>query len=325
MTVKSSLDDRRVQALIGKFISGSIKALTPTFNLNRGFIYPDVEEIIGESENVEKFLTTLVEAGILRRELYDKAIYCPRCGSVNVSIQYCCPFCLSFDIKRRSLIEHFKCGYIDTEEKFVSVNGLTCPRCKHQLTAEDVDYKRAGLWCTCNNCGKSFDIPVPKHFCRNCKTNFTFENAVIKDVYVYQLDESITKSVATEWAVLAPIKKLLEERTFKVEAPGILRGKSGVKHVFDLIACNNGRKQGTMAINIFTSSDGKPIPEHAIIDMFAKAYDSNVKKAILIAMPRISENGRKLANHYKICLVEAETSEEAVGKIKELLNQSHGL
>ena len=42
MTVKSPLDDRRVQALLSKFMSGSIGALTPIFDLKRGFVYPDV-------------------------------------------------------------------------------------------------------------------------------------------------------------------------------------------------------------------------------------------------------------------------------------------
>ena len=322
MTVKSPLDDRRVQALLNKFMSGSIDTLTPIFDLNRGFVYPDVEEIIGESEDAEKFLAMLVEAGILKRELYDKTVYCPKCGSANVSVQYCCPFCLSYDIKKSSLIEHIKCGYMDIEEKFVSGDGLICPKCESQLNVEDVDYRRAGLWCTCNKCGRSFDIPVPRHFCRNCQTNFTFENAKIKETYKYRLNEDIVKTAASEWAILAPIRKMLEDKGFNVETPGFMEGRSGVKHMFDIIAYNNGRKPEKMAINISTSPDGKPVPEHAIIDMFAKAFDSNTERAILIAIPKISENGRKLANHYKIRLIEAKTPKEALDKIEQLQDLS---
>jgi transcription elongation factor Elf1 len=263
----------------------------------------------------------LVEAGILKRELYDKTVYCPKCGSANVSVQYCCPFCLSFDIKRSSLIEHIKCGYMDIEEKFVSGEGLICPKCKRQLNVEDVDYRRAGLWCTCNKCGRSFDIPVPRHFCRNCQTNFTFENAKIREAYKYRLNEDIVKTAASEWAILAPIRKMLEDEGFKVETPSFMEGRSGVRHMFDIIAYNNGRKTEKLAINISTSPDGKPVPDHAIIDMFAKTYDSNIEKAILIAIPKISENGRKLANHYKISLIEAKTPEETIEKIKETLKQ----
>ena len=318
MTFKSPLEDRRVQALLNKFMSGSIDALTPIFDLKRGFVYPEVEKIIGESEDAEKFLAGLHEAGILRRELYDKIVCCPKCGSVNVSSLYCCPFCFSFDIKRSSLIEHIKCGYMDIEEKFISGDGLFCPKCKRELREEDVDYRRAGVWCTCNKCGKSFDIPVSRHFCRNCQTSFTFENAKIKGAYTYRLNEGIVKTAASEWAILAPIRKLLEDRGFKVETSGFLEGRSGIKHMFDMIAYNNGRKPEKLAINISTSQDGKTVPEHVIIDMFAKAFDSKVEKAILIAIPKMSENGRKLANHYKICLIEAKTQKEALDKIERL-------
>jgi len=322
MTVKSPLDDRRVQALLNKFMSGSIDALMPIFDLKRGFVYPDVEEIIGESEDAEKFLAMLVEAGVLKRELYDKAVHCPKCGSMNVSVQYCCPFCLSYDIKRSSLIEHIRCGYIDIEEKFVSGVELICPKCRRKLTVEDVDYRRAGLWCTCNKCGRSFDMPTPKHFCRNCQTSFTFENAKIKEAYKYRLNEDFVKTATSEWSILAPIRKLLEEKGFKVETPGFMEGRSGVKHMFDIIAYNNGRKSERLAINISTSPDGKQVPDHAVIDMFAKTYDSDIEKAILIAIPKISENGRKLANHYKICLIEAKTPEETIERIKETLKQN---
>jgi hypothetical protein len=55
--------------------------------------------------------------------------------------------------------------------------------------------------------------------------------------------------------------------------------------------------------------------------MFAKTYDSNIENVILIAIPKISENGRKLANHYEIRLIEAKTPEETIEKIKETLKQ----
>jgi transcription elongation factor Elf1 len=319
MTVKSPLDDRRVQAFLNKFIGEKLESLTPTFDLQKGFVYPKLEEILGESNDVEEFLAMLVDAGILKRELYDKVVCCPRCGSVNVSSLYCCPFCLSFEIKKSSLIEHIKCGYMDTEEKFVNGDGLICPKCKRELTKEDVDHRRAGVWCICNKCGRSFDIPVPRHFCRNCQTSFTFENAIIRDAYTYRINKDAVESVASEWAVIAPIRKLLEDKGFNVETPGFMEGRSGVKHMFDMIAYNNGGKPEKLAINISTSQNAKSVPEHAILDMFAKTFDSNIEKAILIAIPKVNENGRKLANLYKIRLIEAKTPEETIEKTKEIL------
>jgi transcription elongation factor Elf1 len=320
MTVKSPLDDRRVQALLNKFMSGSIDALTPIFDLKRGFIYPEIEEIIGESEDAEKFLEMLCEAGILKRELWDKIVCCPRCGSVNVSSLYCCPFCLSFDIKKSSLIEHIKCGYMDSEEKFVNGDRLICPKCKRELSEKDIDYRRAGVWCTCNKCGRSFDIPILRHFCRNCQTNFTFENAKIREAYKYRLNEDVVKTAASEWAILAPIRKLLEDKGFKVETPGFVEGGSGVRHMFDIIAYNDERKPQKTAINVSMSTDGKPVSEQAIIDIFAKAFDSKIEKAVLIAMPSASENTKKLAKLYNIHLIEAKAPNEILKEIERLQN-----
>jgi len=317
MTLKVPLDDRRVQALLNKFMSVKVERLIPLFDLKRGLIYPEVEEIVGDSISPEEFLLMLYESGILRRELYEKVVCCPKCGSVNVSTLYTCPFCGSFDIRKSSLIEHIKCGFIDVEEKFRKGGRLICPKCGRDLAELDVDFRRAGVWCTCNKCGKSFDIPVPRHFCRNCKTNFTFEDAEFKNAYIYSLNEDVVKTATMEWAVLAPIKKLLEERGFRVETPGFVEGRSGVRHMFDMTAQNNGRKSYKTAINISESADGKPVTEQAVIDMFAKAYDSNIEKLILIAMPKISENGKRLANLYKIHIIEAKKPNDALEKIKE--------
>lgn len=322
MTMRDPLDDRRVQALVNKFMSERVKAITPHFDLKRGLVYPEVEEIVGGSSRAEEFLSMLYESGILRRELYEKIICCPKCRSVNVSILYSCPFCGSFDVGKSSLIEHIKCGFIDVEEKFRKGSRLVCPKCGRDLAELDVDFRRAGVWCTCNKCGKSFDIPVPRHFCRDCQTNFTFEEAEFKNAYTYSLNEDIVKIVAMDWAILAPIKKLLEERGFMVETPGFVEGRSGVRHMFDMIAQNNGRKPYKIAINISTSTDEKPVQEQAIIDMFAKAYDSNIEKKFLVTVPRVSESGKKLANLYKIRIIEAKNSDDALEKIKSSLNSN---
>ena len=311
--------DQRVQALLNKFMSGKLQVIRPVFDLKRGIVYPDVEEIVGGPPEDEEFLAKLYDAGLLQRELYDKAVYCPCCGSANVSIHYSCPYCKSFDIRKSSLIEHAKCGYLDVEEKFRAGNKLICPKCHVELRDLDVDYRKAGVWCTCNKCGKSFDIPVPRHFCRECSHAFNFEEAVFKEAYTYRLNEEAVEHAALDWTILAPIRSLLEERGFKVEAPSFIDGKSGVKHMFDMAAHGKGTTRNIIVINISASQNKKPVPDQPIIEMFAKTFDSAVDKAFLIAIPKVSESGRKLANLYKIHVVEARTPHEALEKLKATL------
>jgi transcription elongation factor Elf1 len=307
--------DHKVQLLISKFVSGELGTLNPTFDPKHGFRYPVIDEIVGDSSMTDEFLQELFEGGVLASKLYDKIIYCPSCSSANVSIHYTCPHCKSFDVKKSALIEHIKCGYIDTEDHFQKEGKLVCPKCNKELTNPDVDYHRAGVWCTCNQCAKSFDIPVPAHFCRNCKANFTFDEALYKDVYSYSLTPQAAKEANLGYILTVPIIEFLENLGFEVESPGFLNGSSGTRHMFDLTAVSTGAKKSTTAIDIATSSDDV-VSEQSVISMFAKIFDATPDLACLVAIPKMSENGRKLASLYKINLVEAKDHNAAIERLK---------
>jgi hypothetical protein len=273
-----------------------------------------VEAIVGDALSAESFLNRLYEAGILERRLYDKIIYCPKCGSASISIHYCCPYCKSFNIQKSALIEHVKCGYMDVEENFKKGNSkLVCPKCREELRKLDIDYRKAGMWCTCKDCGKSFDIPVTAHFCRDCHANSTFEEAVIKDVYAYSLKEEAKEEVATGWIIIAPIREFLIENGFEVESPAFIKGKSGANHMFD-IAAYKGEEEAERKVTVIdlATSAENAVSEQPVIALFAKIYDVSPENAYLIAIPKMSENGKKMAELYSIKLVEAKNQKEAI-------------
>jgi len=311
--------DHRLQLILSRFLSGEITKLDPVFDSNYGYRYPTVETIVGDPAATEEFLTHLYDLGILTRQAFDKMIYCPKCSSANVSIRYCCPYCKSSNIKKRALIEHIPCGYIDTEDHFQKEDKLICPRCHNELDKPEVNYRKAGVWCSCNDCGKSFDIAVPSHFCRVCTTNFTFEDAVYRDVYSYSLNEEIMKEAGVGYILVAPLREFLRSHGFEVESPGFLKGKSGASHMFDITASRGDITRNILVIDLATSAD-EPVSEQSIIAMFAKVYDVAPDKACLIAIPKMSENGRKLANLYNIQLIEAKNQNEAIKALKTCIN-----
>jgi len=303
--------DHRSQLVLSKFLSGELTKLDPVYDLAYGYRYPVIESIIGDPSATEEFLTRLYELGILKRETFDKMIYCPSCSSANVSIRYCCPYCKSFNIKKSSLIEHIPCGYIDTEDRFKREDKLFCPRCHTELNKPDVNYRRAGIWCSCNDCNKSFDIPVPSHFCRVCSKGFTFEEAVYRDIYSYSLNKEIMKEAGMGYILVAPIREFLQSRGFTVESPSFLKGKSGASHMFDVAASRGDITRNVIVIDLATAAD-EPVSEQSIIAMFAKVFDVTPDKACLIAIPMMSESGRKLAELYNIQLIEAKDQNEAI-------------
>ncbi|MGD8506600.1 MAG: hypothetical protein PVF15_08060 [Candidatus Bathyarchaeota archaeon] len=310
--------DPRFQTFLHKFLSGELNKLNPVFDPKQGYRYPQVEAIVADPATAEEFLNRLYEMAYLKRELYDKIIFCPACNSANSSIRYCCPYCRAFDIKKSSLIEHVSCGYIDAEESFQKEGKLVCPKCGKELTKPDVDYRKAGIWCSCNGCGKSFDIPVPSHFCRECNEDFTFEDANYRDVYSYALNEATMKEAGTHYLLVAPIRDFLQDHGFHVESPGFLKGKSGASHIFDIIASSDESSNKLVVMDIASSSSEDVVSEQAIISMFAKVFDVSPNMACLIAIPKISENGKKLSELYKIKLIEAENQNVAIKALESL-------
>jgi hypothetical protein len=310
--------DHDTQVLVGKFLGEEIKDLQPVFSLDRGYAYPVVDTIVGDQSRTEAFLKKLSDAGILEKKIYDKIITCPKCGSRNISVRYYCPHCKSFDIQKSSLIEHVKCGYMDVESNFHKEGKLICPKCHEELRKPEVDYRRAGVWCTCNECSKSFDIPAASHFCRDCHGDFTFEEIVIKNVYSYSLKEEARNEATVGWMLIAPIKELLSKEGFKVESPAFLKGKSGANHFFDFVARKGTDIEKVLVIDLAISGEGT-ISEQPVIGLFAKIFDVSPDNAYLVAMPRISENAKKMAQLYKIHVVEAKNEKEATKALKEEL------
>ncbi len=312
--------DHRVQLLLGKFVSGQLSKLTPVYDPKRGYRYSIAEKIVGEPAATDKFLSQLFDVGVLERELYDKIVYCPTCDSANVSLHYCCPHCKSFNIRKSALVEHVPCGYIDAEEQFRKKGKLVCPKCGKKLSKLDVDYRKAGVWCTCNDCGKSFDIPVPLHFCRDCHQNFSFEEALYKDVYLYKISDEAMQEAALGPILIAPIREFLEKSGFDVETPGFLKGKSGASHMFDIMASRDEISRNITVIDLATASEGV-ISEQSVIGMFAKVYDVSPDKAYLVAIPKMNEDGKKLAALYNIELVEARDQQEALKRLKAAIKE----
>ncbi|HVP26340.1 MAG TPA: hypothetical protein VMT26_01575 [Candidatus Bathyarchaeia archaeon] len=310
--------DRNTQVFLSKFLSGEISKLEPVYDPEVGYRYAVVEKILGDDVKAEEFLNKLYEAGVLNRHLYDKIVYCPKCSSANISVRYCCPYCKSFDIQKSSLIEHVKCGYMDVEKNFQKGNKLVCPKCHDELKKLDMDYRQAGIWCTCKECGKSFDIPVTAHFCRNCHATSTFEDAVINDVYAYSLKEEVKDEVSLDWVVITPIRDFLRENSFEVESPAFLKGKSGANHIFDIAAFKGATARKVTVIDLATSTENA-VPEQPVIALFAKVYDVSPDHAYLIAIPALSENGKKMAELYNIQIIEAKNQKEAIKALKEKL------
>jgi hypothetical protein len=116
--------------------------------------------------------------------------------------------------------------------------------------------------------------------------------------------------------LITPIREFLVEEKFDVESPAFLKGKSGANHVFDIVATKGQAKRKTTVIDLATSNQNM-VSEQPVIALFAKIYDVSPDQAYLIAIPKMSENGKKMAQLYNIRLIEARDQKEAIDALKE--------
>ena len=206
---------------------------------------------------------------------------------------------------------------MDVEKNFNKKEKLVCPKCDKPLEKEDVDYKKAGVWCKCNSCNKNFDIPTPSHFCRKCGTISTFEEVNLRSVYSYKVKDSPKNGVLSEDFVFSIIRKVLSKKGWKVQSPAVIRGKSGADHSFDLIGYKESKKE-KIVIDVAISSE-KSVSEQPIIALFAKIFDVAPKKSLLICIPKLNNNGKKMAELYKIDVIEAKNKKSLLEKLLESL------
>jgi hypothetical protein len=67
------------------------------------------------------------------------------------------------------------------------------------------------------------------------------------------------------------------------------------------------------------SSTENVVSEQPVIALFAKIFDVSPDYAYLIAIPGICENGKKMAQLYKIRIIEAKNQEEAIKALRDKL------
>ncbi len=313
--VRQALRDKVTREFLLRLLDNGITRIDPVFTPREGLRYTAAEGATGlDPKRTIKLLERLYQLGILEKVLHDKTVFCPDCGSPDISIHFNCPNCGSMDTLKLSLIEDLACGYIDKEERFRSGGRLMCPNCGRTLMRPGVDFRRVGIWYVCNSCGSEFDIPIVTYTCRRCSREFSMEEANYEPVYSFKLEETVKEVALIIRSILSSLAGLLRSRGFSVEAPSFVNGRSGEVHMFDLMARGNSGKN--LVMDVFVA-DG-PVPERVVTLMFAKLYDTAFSDAFLITIPSLREEGRRLAAMYRIHVIEGQNRDEVLSNFKTL-------
>jgi Thaumarchaeal output domain 1 len=298
------LIDADTQAIVQKMVDQGVYLIKPQVD-NNGLSYPALADIFPDKSeaDIAEFLDKLASAKILRSKLLDKVIVCPTCGSASVYSKYNCPRCSSFDIGKASIIEHIRCGFIGSKEKFQKGKVLVCPKCKNVVS--EVDYRKIGTSFECNSCGSRFEAPKMSHKCNSCDDVFTYKEARYEPIYEFELSEETKKTVAKGTLPLASIVTTLKGADFDVGLKQDLTGKSGAIHNFDIVA----KKDGVLVVANFTFEP----KEEDIIGLFAKKYDVDPTFTLLIALTPPSKEEEAVSKAYGVMILSS-TGTQSIGE-----------
>jgi hypothetical protein len=312
------------EPLVQALLSGALEEIsefTPIFNGKRFPRYLTVEHITGENSIATlSFLEKLANSKILKRELYEKLVCCPKCGKPSsIFPRYKCPKCGSLEINVKRMIEHFTCGAIKEEKEFRNIikGRVVCPVCGEEAKDFGVNFKLIGVTCICGLCNSSFEGPIHVLFCRTCNYEFTFKNASFMNVYKYYLNKDLIDEIRS--AIDLPILKSAAEKAgFKIQIPGSAPGGSGILHEFTMTCFKNK----LLIVVELIRSESDEVKVNEILASYAKFSDVKPSLAILIAIPKLNEKAKSFAKLHNIICIEHGSIKEAAKELEAFLKKS---
>ena len=84
--LRQAMRDDVTREFLLKLLDGGGGRIEPVFMTKEGFRYVLVEETTGlDPKSAVELLENLHQLGVLKKVLYDKTIFCPNCGSPEIS------------------------------------------------------------------------------------------------------------------------------------------------------------------------------------------------------------------------------------------------
>ncbi|MCX6843719.1 MAG: restriction endonuclease [candidate division WOR-3 bacterium] len=302
------LNDPRIARLFELLIDKNIPGIEPVFapRLDSWVSYPAIEAELGtDADHAALLLEDLSRLGYLSRQFHDKVLFCPACNSQDLKLNTVCPKCRSANLARQRVLEHKNCGYIGTESEFTKSGGRACPKCRVELVLVGSDYVSRGLRHRCLACDAVIESPEENWTCRSCHRVFRKDEVREVVMYSYLLDQAQISKLRVERIPKARVREFLTREGYEIQESIQTTGRSGAEHRIDLLATKRSGPLEHRIVVGFSSAE-TVVDSEEVIKLYAKAYDVSAQDIIMVASPKLSDDGRQFASHYHIRVYSAE-------------------
>ena len=137
--------------------------------------------------------------------------------------------------------------------------------------------------------------------CRSCSALIQKGDLSVRPIFCYKFSEEGIEKISDRLAI-KPLLEFLHQRGYDTDSPGFMTGESEVEHFFDITARGEDQNEVILALDFEVSDE--PVEEDKVISMFAKVFDTNPPRSVLVAFPGLTRKARKLAEQYDIDIVE---------------------
>ncbi|PVX25871.1 MAG: hypothetical protein CW691_03230, partial [Candidatus Bathyarchaeum sp.] len=177
------INPRRAVPMLEVLSNAKTLKVVPTLNAalsyDAGYLMDEIPERI----------TPLEKNGTVTKTPNCSTVHCSNCQSQELEFYLQCPECQNRVLEKGDIIEHFKCGNIDFENKFIRGEKLVCGKCNNELKQLGVDYRRAGVGYQCSN-KHIFSSPKTVFVCAQCREQFELKDALLQTQFNYELTEA---------------------------------------------------------------------------------------------------------------------------------------
>ena len=301
--------------VVKRFVDQDLKVIEPDIETTRTPTYPKLMDLENYPQRrVQTSLDELVEANVLKKELYEKLIACPTCHeSSRVFVRNKCSKCDSYKVHMNRLLEH-QCGAIYDRDQYIVSTGLRCPKCEKPVPNES-ELKSVGIAFHCESCGSIFSEPIQTFYCRRCANEFGLKECELADSYSYRLNDEV-RYEAREVLSVATAADTLEQLGFEVKVTASVKGKTGVDHQFTLTASKSGK---LTAMDIVTAKPDEKVDMARVLPSYAKFMDVSVDTRLLIAVPSLEPQTREFLKANRVLCVEGESLSTIGEAVKQIV------